>query len=97
MVTAMGYLSDVDYGGKTVFPSTGVTSQPKKGNLIVWWNTKSDGNQDSLTLHGGCPVLIGSKWITNKWIGSNDQFRTYPCSLQKDQQYNVPKLWNIES
>ena len=21
------------------------------------------------TLHGGCPVVVGSKWITNKWVG----------------------------
>ena len=32
-------------------------------------------------MHGGCPVLVGSKWITNKWIHSHDQFLKYPCSL----------------
>ena len=19
-------------------------------------------------LHGGCPVLVGSKWVANKWV-----------------------------
>ena len=26
---------------------------------------KYDDNDDA---HGGCPVLVGSKWITNKWV-----------------------------
>lgn len=24
-------------------------------------------NLETLTLHAGCPVLIGSKWVANKW------------------------------
>ncbi len=33
--------------------------------------------------HGGCPVLVGSKWILNKWIYSFDQWKTYPCLLDR--------------
>ena len=32
------------------------------------------------TYHGGCPVLAGSKWITNKWIRSWSQFKHFPCA-----------------
>ena len=31
-------------------------------------NLKTSGLKDPLTAHGGCPVLVGSKWITNKWV-----------------------------
>ena len=31
-------------------------------------NLKTSGLKDPITAHGGCPVLVGSKWITNKWV-----------------------------
>ena len=31
-------------------------------------NLKTSGLKDPVTAHGGCPVLVGSKWITNKWV-----------------------------
>jgi hypothetical protein len=31
------------------------------------------GDIDRLSAHGGCPVLVGSKWITNKWVAAFDQ------------------------
>jgi len=34
---------------------------------------KSSGKREMAGTHGGCPVLIGSKWILNKWIYSFDQ------------------------
>jgi len=29
----------------------------------------------------GCPVLIGNKWIANKWIHERGQEFRRPCSL----------------
>ena len=31
----------------------------------------------------GCPVLVGSKWILNKWIRANDQGLMQKCLLTK--------------
>ena len=55
-------LDDVELGGATVFTHTGVTVWPKKGMAVFWWNLMSDLSGDTLTRHGGCPVLHGSKW-----------------------------------
>ena len=35
--------------------------------MVSWWNMDKNGGYDIMTKHGGCPVVIGSKWITNKW------------------------------
>ncbi|GFO01414.1 prolyl 4-hydroxylase subunit alpha-1-like [Plakobranchus ocellatus] len=35
---------------------------------LLWYNFRPDHQMDKLTYHAGCPVLIGQKWIANKWI-----------------------------
>jgi prolyl 4-hydroxylase len=64
----MVYLSDVADGGSTAFPKLNVAIQPVKGDAVFWYNLHLDGSGDPMTLHGGCPVLAGSKWVANKWI-----------------------------
>ncbi|CAG7786992.1 unnamed protein product [Allacma fusca] len=84
IATFMFYLSDVERGGGTAFPRLGVVTSPIKGSAIFWYNMMSDGKPDLLSLHGGCPVLYGNKWVANKWIRSNAQMFTRPCSLDRD-------------
>lgn len=55
-------MSDVAQGGATVFPLLDVILQAKKGTAVFWYNLHSSGVPDSLTFHGACPVLQGSKW-----------------------------------
>ena len=52
----------MEEGGATVFPHLGVGVFPKKGTAIFWYNLRANGEGDEKTLHGACPVLIGSKW-----------------------------------
>ena len=64
----MEQLEDVGAGGATAFTHAGVTVWPKKGKSIFWWNLRSDLSGDTLTRHGGCPVLHGSKWSMSLWF-----------------------------
>ena len=51
------------------------------------------GHRLEETLHGGCPILKGSKWIFNKWIYYFDQWRKFPCGLNPDDTFDPPKYY----
>lgn len=83
IATFMAYLSDVQMGGLTSFPRLGLASKPNRGDAVFWLNLQSNGAINRLTSHSGCPVIVGSKWITNKWIQYYDQFQNFKCSLNE--------------
>lgn len=60
--TLMIYLSHVEKGGNTVFPVSKVSVEPIKNAAAVWFNLDKSGGIDNRLLHGGCPVIYGSKW-----------------------------------
>ena len=67
MTTFMLYLSEVPRGEWTAFPRLGVAA-PVRGSAVFWHNIKGSGRSDMAMLHGGCLVLLGSKWVANKWV-----------------------------
>jgi prolyl 4-hydroxylase len=84
IMTVLCYMTDVEAGGGTVFPKLGVRLMPSKGACAAWYNLRASGKPDNRTLHAGCPVLAGSKWVCNKWIHERGQEFNRSCSLDPD-------------
>jgi prolyl 4-hydroxylase len=70
ILTFFLYLSDVEEGGETSFPTLGISVKPKKGRALLWpstlnhWPNRVDGR----TLHEAKPVIKGVKYAANAWI-----------------------------
>lgn len=85
IATFLAYMSNVEAGGGTVFTQVGTTLFPSKGDAAFWWNLKRSGDGDVSTRHAGCPVLVGSKWVANKWIHERGQEFRRRCSLSRHE------------
>ncbi|XP_012944443.1 prolyl 4-hydroxylase subunit alpha-3 [Aplysia californica] len=84
IATFLIYLSDVQRGGSTVFTRAGVSVAPVKNMALLWYNFTPALKRDDLTEHAGCPVLIGQKWIANKWIWTYGNTFRRRCGLTPD-------------
>ena len=51
----------------------GLKVPPRKGQALVFYSLKPNGDFDPQSLHGGCPVVKGEKWVATKWIRQNCQ------------------------
>ena len=72
-----------DEGGETVFPESenkvtgkqwsdcakkGLAVRAVKGDAVLSYSLKPDGETDHTSLHGSCPTTAGDKWTATKWI-----------------------------
>jgi len=42
--------------------------KPEKGKAVLFYSQDPFGHLDENSLHGGCPVLEGTKWAANLWL-----------------------------
>lgn len=54
--------------------STKLASYPRKGHAILFYSQKPNGELDPMSLHGGCPVLDGTKWGANLWVWNKRRY-----------------------
>lgn len=85
IATWLTYMSNVDAGGATVFTHIGVKLFPIKGAAAFWYNLYRSGDGIFDTRHAACPVLVGQKWVSNKWIHERGQEFRRPCSVNMDE------------
>merc|ERR1712080_123842 len=79
LVTSMLSLRAPSEGGRTVFPQLGLGVKQESLSMLFWYNLDPTGLPDTRSLHGGCPVVAGHKWILNKWINRDPHWDTHPC------------------
>lgn len=68
VMTILVTLNDGFSGGATTFTKTGLALKPGPGEAIVFRNVSEEDEPDPLTLHAGCPVTAGTKWLASKWM-----------------------------
>ena len=81
VLTFFLYLSDVEEGGETNFPSLNISVKPKRGRAVLWPSTldHAPDTTDRRTLHEAKPVIKGIKYAANAWIHLYN--------------FRVPNLW----
>ena len=79
--TAMVFLNSPEGGGQTEFESAGIKVSPRAGNLLAWNNLDASGEPNPHSLHRGCPVTAGLKYIITKW------YRERPWSYSEVRTY----------
>ncbi len=77
-------------GGATVWPNAGITVFPEKGSAVWWYNLRRSDIPDQYTMHAACPVLLGQKWIGNKWVGYHAQWDGRKCGLGPMDRFDGP-------
>ncbi|XP_074535932.1 prolyl 4-hydroxylase subunit alpha-3 isoform X2 [Halichoeres trimaculatus] len=85
LATFMIYLSSVEAGGSTAFIYANFSVPVVEKAAVFWWNLHKNGQGNEDTLHAGCPVLIGDKWVANKWIHEHGQEFQHRCSLHPEE------------
>ena len=83
--TLLGWLNKPKAGGQTgfIYPNREMLMEPTRGSAMWFISLASDHKLENEQIHGGCPVLMGSKWILNKWIYAFDQWKNWPCALKE--------------
>nr|XP_009938925.1 PREDICTED: prolyl 4-hydroxylase subunit alpha-3 [Opisthocomus hoazin] len=84
IATVMIYVSPLPFPGLERPHSHG--HQPLcalQNAALFWWNLRRNGDGDEDTLHAGCPVLAGDKWVANKWIHEHGQEFRRPCGANQ--------------
>ena len=42
--------------------------KPRRGDAVLLFNAHLNGENDVNSLHAGCPVIRGTKWIATQWM-----------------------------
>jgi len=71
IATVLTYLHSPEEGGETIFPNADggpLRVKATAGDAVLFWSVTPDGKEDPKSLHGGEPVIKGTKWAMTRWI-----------------------------
>ncbi|CAD7696771.1 unnamed protein product [Ostreobium quekettii] len=59
----------------------GLAYKPRMGDALLFYSVGTNGTFERRSLHGGCPVSRGQKWVMTKWIRDKCYGgRSSPCA-----------------
>ena len=90
LATAMLYLKSAQAGGRTVFPLLSLSVPASPLALLFWHNLTPDLQADTRAVHAACPVVMGDKWILNKWVRLPPHWQSHGCRVSRDKQAAFP-------
>ncbi|CAG7723001.1 unnamed protein product [Allacma fusca] len=85
IATFMVYLNKVDAGGRTAFHRLGAAVRPAIHSAVFWFNHHPNGSLIDGMIHGGCPVVLGQKWVATKWIRWPGNVNKYKCWRERKE------------
>ena len=53
---------------EVLLATQGLAVKAIRGNAILFYATKSNGDVDDNSLHGSCPTTKGDKYSATKWV-----------------------------
>jgi prolyl 4-hydroxylase len=83
--------------------STKLAAYPRKAHAVLFYSQKPNGELDPMSLHGGCPVLDGTKWGANLWVWNKRRFgldddgttsRQFTVIFQNPSDREVDLYWS---
>jgi len=86
--TVLTYLRSPDEGGCTIFPHANLRVPAKKGDSVLFWDLMPSNEGDPSSLHGGEPVISGTKWAMTKWI-RECKFWRYEDHLTEEEKIKL--------
>uniref|UniRef100_A0A672RW12 Prolyl 4-hydroxylase subunit alpha 3 n=1 Tax=Sinocyclocheilus grahami TaxID=75366 RepID=A0A672RW12_SINGR len=78
-------LSSVEAGGFTAFIYANFSVPVVENSVLFWWNLHRNGQENVDTFHADCPVIVGDKWVANKWVHEYGQEFQRRCSLNPEE------------
>jgi len=87
--TVLTYLHEPEEGGATIFPNAHLEVRAKAGDSVLFWDLHSDNSPDENSLHGGKPVLKGTKWAMTKWIREQKASYRWEQYLTKEEKVQI--------
>ena len=96
IITGLVYLQNAEEGGETLFTKLDMRTKPDAGDLLLFWNTNSDGSICLEAEHAGTPPTKGDKWVATKWIHERlyqikeaELLSISPAQLSQERQSSV--------
>merc|ERR1719232_2270054 len=66
---------------------TKLSIKPTNNKAVLFYSQYPNGTLDRTSIHGGCPVLDGTKWLANLWVWNGPR-NTYPGEPKKNKKRN---------